>query len=393
MTRKKELSSPVSPSIAQAPVAVIGGGIIGALTALMAANLGHRVRWYGPSEKTRVDGADHRNYALAPHTVELLKRLGIWAVIEPLCCKVARMEVTSGAARVDLAATDIGAEFLTALILHADLLASLEQAIQYRPQIDRVTHRPDAIEFATEQVTIRCGAELHVAQVVVGADGARSWVRQQARILWGQRDYGQTGYVAAFETEFPHAHVAAQWFTPKGILALLPLADPHQMSMVWSAPDHQPVPVQDGYELAQQVSDLSSHRYGQLKLMDSVSAVPLKMMVTESPTALRTLLAGDAAHTVHPLAGYGLNLGVRDLLALEAIWAKQPQDLGSGTALKAYARARRFEVPKIQWGLDLLQRTVSEHHPAMTRLREFGMQTVARFGPLRQWLIRQAIPS
>lgn len=391
MTRKKPSSS--ASTVAQAPVAVIGGGIMGALTALVAAHLGHRVRWYGPQEKARVDGADHRNYALAPHTVELLERLGVWSAVEPLCCKVSRMEVTSGPARVDLAATDVGAEYLTALVLHADLLAALEQAVQFRPQVERVLKSPDAITLKIDHAEICLGSDVHMAQIVVGADGARSWVRQQAKILWGQRDYGQVGHVAAFQTEFPHASVAAQWFTPKGILALLPLNAENQVSMVWSAPDSQVIPTQDADELARQVTELSSHRYGHMKLIGPVASVPLKMMVTESQIGLRVLLVGDAAHTVHPLAGYGLNLGVRDLLALEAVWAKHPADLGSNLVTKEYARARRFEVPKVQWGLDVLQRLVSEHHPAFARLRQMGMQAVAQFGPLRQLLIRQAIPS
>lgn len=383
---KNQLTSPPPPAIA-----VVGGGIMGALTCLMAVHLGESVLWFGQKEQGRTDGADARNYALAPLTVDLLQRIGVWAAVEPLTCTVSRMEVFTGKTRVDLSATDAGAEYLSVMMLHRDLLNALEQAVTFRPQIHRVEAKPDAMQAQLDGVDIHAAGKTHRVKLVVGADGARSWVRQQSGILWGQRDYGQQGVVATFRTEFPHGAVAAQWFDDSEILALLPLKDPHLMSMVWSTSRTNPTSTEVMAQFASEIQERTQSRFGHLTLEGPAVAAPLRMMLTESQSALRTVLVGDAAHTVHPLAGYGLNLGVQDLLSLEEIWQKHRDDLGSGSALRSYDRSRILRVKRVQWGLDILQRLVTQSHPSMSRLREFGMRLVADIGPLRQFLIRQAI--
>lgn len=380
-----------APAPASATIAVIGGGIMGALTALTAAQLGINVVWFGPTERDRSDGADARNYALSPLTVDLLKRVGVWSALASVTCTVTRMEVFSGKARIDLSATDAGAEFLSVMVLHRDLLNALEQAVQFRPQIQRILSRPDQMEICTEHVTLTAAGQTATAQLVVGADGARSWVRSQAKIQWGQRDYGQQGVVATFRTEHPHGGVATQWFDEGEILALLPLADPHHVSMVWSTSRSQPTSDSVMKEFAGRIMERSADRFGKLTLVGEAASAPLRMMLTEKQSALRTVLVGDAAHTVHPLAGYGLNLGVQDLLSLEAVWKEHRQDPGSNIAITAYEKSRHFRVKRVQWGLDVLQRFVTQSNPGFSRLRELGMRLVADLGPLRQFLIKQAI--
>jgi ubiquinone biosynthesis UbiH/UbiF/VisC/COQ6 family hydroxylase len=301
------------------------------------------------------------------------------------------MEVFTGKTRVDLSATDAGADYLSVMVLHRDLLNALEQAVTFRPQIQRIEAKPDAMQTTLENVEIRVANKEYSAKLVVGADGARSWVRQQSGILWGQRDYGQQGVVATFRTEYPHGAVAAQWFEDAEILALLPLRDPHRMSMVWSTGRANPTSEDVINPFASEIQERTQGRFGRLSMEGAAVAAPLRMMLTESQSALRVVLVGDAAHTVHPLAGYGLNLGVQDLLSLEEIWQTNRDDPGSDGALRAYERARVLRVKRVQWGLDILQRLVTQSHPSISRLREFGMRLVADIGPLRQFLIRQAI--
>jgi ubiquinone biosynthesis UbiH/UbiF/VisC/COQ6 family hydroxylase len=387
MTKKKQTNA--LPG--HAAITVVGGGIMGALASLTAAQLGYQVVWFGPKEQGRADGADSRNYALAPLTVDLLQRLGVWRAVAPLSCTVTRMEVFAGDARVDLAATDAGTEFLSMMILHRDLLAALEQAVQFRPQITRIEAHPDAMNASTECVTLEYDGQTIKTPLVVGADGARSWVRQQSGILWGQRDYGQQGVVATFRTQSAHGGVATQWFDEGEILALLPLADPHLVSMVWSTSQPNPTSAESIREFAQRITERSQHRFGELTLEGEASSAPLRMILTDSQSALRTVLLGDAAHTVHPLAGYGLNLGVQDLLVLESLWQGKKEDLGAYSLVQAYNKQRKHRVKRVQWGLDVLQRLVTQNHPSLQRLRSWGMRLVADIGPLRQFLIRQAI--
>ncbi|MFZ9346860.1 MAG: FAD-dependent monooxygenase [Burkholderiaceae bacterium] len=373
------------------PIVVVGGGIMGALTSLVASHLGYSVLWCGPQEQGRGDGADARNYALAPLTVDLLKHVGAWAAIEPHTCTVTRMEVFSEGARIDLNATDAGAEFLSIMVLHADLLAALESAVQFRPQIQRIKARPESVTVYANHVTLQAEGKAFAAQLVIGADGVRSWVRAQSGILWGQRDYGQQGVVATLEIEHPHGGVASQWFDQGEILALLPLRDPHRVSMVWSTSRENPTSELALQEFIAQIQERSAGRFGAITLQGAAFAAPLRMTLTNAQSALRTLLVGDAAHTVHPLAGYGLNLGVQDLISLKEILKDAQQDPGASSIVRAYDRSRRLRVKRVQWGLDILQRTVTASHPSFSRLRRWGMQLVGDIGPLRQFLIRQAI--
>ncbi len=140
-----------------------------------------------------------------------------------------------------------------------------------------------------------------------------------------------------------------------------------------------------------QIHERSNGRFGEITLLDQPSAAPLRMTLTDAQSALRTCLVGDAAHTVHPLAGYGLNLGVQDLISLEALLKESTSDPGASSVLSEYDKGRRLRVKRVQWCLDLLQRTVTASHPTVARLRGWGMRLVGDSGPLRQFLIRQAI--
>jgi 2-octaprenylphenol hydroxylase len=364
---------------------------MGALSALTAAQLGLKALWFGPAEADRTDGADARNYALSPSTVGLLKRLGVWPALAANSCAVTRMEVFSGASRVDLTASDSGAEFLSTMVTHRNLLDALEQALKFCAPVTRIPVRPTRLKIFPDHVRLSVEGKTFDAQLVIGADGARSWVRGQAGILWGQRDYNQQAIVAAFHTEFPHGGVAAQWFDRGDILALLPLADPQQVSMVWSSSQPDPLTPDLNVTIADQITDRTAMRFGRLRLEGGLTAAPLRMLITDELTATRIALLGDAAHTVHPLAGYGLNLGVQDLLCLEALWKEHRSDPGSGAALNLYRRKRQRRIKTVQWSLDFLQRWVVQSHPTLQRFGQVGMRFVANTGLLRQLLIRQAM--
>jgi ubiquinone biosynthesis UbiH/UbiF/VisC/COQ6 family hydroxylase len=364
---------------------------MGALLTLTAAQLGLKALWFGPAEADRTDGADARNYALSPATVGLLKRLGVWPALEANSCAVTRMEVFSGVSRVDLTASDSGAEFLSTMVTHRNLLDALEQALKFCAPVTRVPVRPTSLEIFPDHIRLNAEGKTFYAQLVLGADGARSWVRGQAGILWGQRDYGQQAIVAAFHTEFPHGGVAAQWFDRGDILALLPLADPQQVSMVWSTSRSHSLTSDLNVTIVDQITDRTAMRFGRLRLEGVPMAAPLRMLLTDELTATRIALLGDAAHTVHPLAGYGLNLGVQDLLCLETLWKEHRSDPGSGAALNLYRRKRQRHIKTVQWSLDFLQRWVVQSHPKLQRFSQVGMRFVANTGLLRQLLIRQAM--
>lgn len=370
-------------------IGVVGGGILGALTALAAAKAGFKVEWFG-HEEVRTDRADLRNYALSPLTVNLLSRWGVWAELQSFACEVTRMEVSAGNTRVDLCSADAGSEFLSQMVLHSDLLCVLEKFCERNSAIHRVKTIPDWLQETASSIEIHADNQIYPVDLLIGADGARSWVRKQSRFLWGQKDYDQTAIVASFSSEIPHGGVASQWFTPQGILALLPLRDTNQLSMVWSTNPSSAQTMEFPADLGASITGLSQKRYGELTLISEVVHAPLKMIMLDRQISHRTLLLGDSAHTVHPLAGYGLNLGVQDILCLERLWT-EAGDPGAEILLAKYQRERHSKTRRVQWALDSLQRIVMTRNPAIKLVRELGMKLVSEVGPLRQFLIREAI--
>jgi len=379
-------------------ISVVGGGIMGALSALVAARFG-LVDWWAPSENPqRDDGAQARAYALAPQTVELLRELGIWTALADKAQPVVAMQVfhVQPAAQVDLLASDAQLEALAHIVVHADLLAACEQAAQYAANIQRkgAFQPPDPLAC---DPALACppGSSLTIA-----ADGKDSRLRRAAGILHSRRDYDQMALVMAFTTEQPHGGMACQWFRPEGILALLPLHDPHQVSMVYSLPTAHALQLkaQSLQDIACRITQDSEHRFGALSpASEACQATPLAMTTAERMTAGRLVLVGDAAHTVHPLAGYGLNLGAQDLLALrqdlqtEQTAHAKTFDPGHRGVLQAYAKSRQFQVPQVQWGLDILWRVVMGETPGLAGGRSMGMQFVQAMPHLRKWLVGSAL--
>jgi ubiquinone biosynthesis UbiH/UbiF/VisC/COQ6 family hydroxylase len=381
---------------------VVGGGILGALSALTLARLGLATRWVGPPEAAqRADHAQARAYALAPTTVALLERLGVWAHLATLAQPVVRMEVcqVAPAARLDFLAADVGEPALAQMVTHADLLAACEATVRAgSSNLARTESVLSESELAGLQASL--GSRPLGADLLVAADGANSVLRRRAGLLWSRRDYGQQAVVAAFQTEKPHHGVACQWFGPEGILALLPLRDPHMVSMVFSVghATAQGLLETTPQVLALRISTESAHRLGALSAASEATATPLVMMSVNRMVAGRMALVGDAGHTVHPLAGYGLNLGVQDLLALETqLLAGQARagsfDPGAARILRAYERNRACAVPTVQWGLDALYRLMGNSFPGLPAARAWGMQAIQAWPFLRSSLVQQAVGS
>jgi ubiquinone biosynthesis UbiH/UbiF/VisC/COQ6 family hydroxylase len=231
--------------------------------------------------------------------------------------------------------------------------------------------------------------------LVVGADGARSWVRQAAGMATEPRPYVQTAVVANFACERAHHGVARQWFRADGsVLAWLPLPG-RRISIVWSAPDAQAADLcaLDASALAASVAEAGAHELGALVPITAAASFPLAFLKLPATVAHRLALVGDAAHGVHPLAGQGVNLGFGDVEALAAVLAERGPvtDPGASVLLERFARRRAGPVLAMQTVTDGLVRLFGPTYPWLKTLRNAGLATVGRIPLLKRALAQPAL--
>ncbi len=316
---------------------VVGAGVVGAAAALAAARDGLRVALVEAHEPPawRAESPDLRVYAFAPDNAALLADLGVWENIRSTRAQAyRRMRVWDAAGGGELCfdADAFGRPALGHIVEHALLVDRLWAACAAEAGIHR--HCPDKLESIEQQddlaaVWLASGTVLH-ARLVLGADGAASKVRACAGLDAESHDYGQRGLVAYVGTEHPHEATAWQRFLPPGPLAFLPCTD-GRCSIVWSLPADEAQRLLDADETSfrRELTRAFDARLGAVVSVSARAAFPLRRQLASAQVAGRIVLAGDAAHVVHPLAGQGVNLGLRDVAALRASWL---QALACGAA-------------------------------------------------------------
>ncbi len=275
--------------------------------------------------------------------------------------------------------------------LHAALLAAMQRPRDPYPR--HVRHRPPRHARRRHARRCRTGATLS-ARLLVGADGRQSGVARRAgigRVGWC---YGQTALVAAIGHERPHGGIAHQFFMPTGPLAILPLPG-NRSSIVWSEPTASAAAIaalDDGAFL-----DVVRPRFGdflgKLSLAGPRFTYPLSLTMAHDYVAPRIALVGDSAHGVHPIAGQGLNMGLRDVAALAEVLVeahRRGEDIGAVDVLDRYQSWRRFDATAMGLGMDGVNRLFSNDNPILRAGRGLGMGAITAIGPLRRGFMRQA---
>lgn len=381
-------------------IMVLGAGLVGVAAAVALKLQGHRValleRGRAGAEPVGTELAewDSRIYAVSPGNVAWLERLGVWQLLDAgRFCAVDSMQIwgDDGAA-LELDAYAAGLANLSVIVegnrLQQALLArlgGLEVPLVDEAGVNQVDWNADSVMLHT------ANGETYTAALLVGADGASSWLRGQADITVKRHDYAQMGVVANFACERPHQSQACQWFRGNDVLAWLPLPQQH-ISIVWSVDNAraQALMALDADTLAQEVAAAGHHRLGQLTLVTPAQAFPLAMQETSSLVKPGLALVGDAAHQVHPLAGQGVNLGFRDLQALaEAVSGRrQPGDI---FALRRYERARKADMMSMRLLTHGLSSFYAHPAPWLRMLRNGGMQCLNRMPALKKQLMQHAV--
>lgn len=379
-------------------VVVVGAGLPGlALCAALRRSPLSVALVEGCMPEWPVGGWDARVYAVSPSSARFLDAVGAWAHLDSGRLQpMTRIEVFGDrGARLDFSAFDVGVGEL-AWIAESSLIArELWEGVKRQANVTLLCPaRPLSLTVADgrSRLALEDGRVLDAA-LVVGADGVNSWVRAQAGLDARFTDYEERGVVANFRCEKPHLGTAWQWFRPDGVLAFLPLPDQH-MSMVWSAPEAtaRELLQYDAATLATQVAAAGDHVLGALELVTPAAGFPLRLMQVPKVVAPGVALVGDAAHAIHPLSGHGVNLGFADVRVLAEVLAGADRSvLGDVRLLRRYERKRAEEVNAMQLTTHALHELFRPQSPALSWLRNSGLNLTRRLPVVRNALVRYAL--
>jgi 2-octaprenylphenol hydroxylase len=395
-------------------VVVVGGGITGKACALGLAQLGLQTIEIAPDLGQNVASPQgtqwgQRIYAFSPSTQKLLAHLHIWDAIDHSRLQAVRDMRIYGdrgekSDHLHLSAFEAGTPQL-AWIGEANLIEhTIDQASRFQNKLERINDVVERMQVDAD------GSTLHLkngggirAQLVIAADGANSPIRNQLGISASEESYSQSAVVANWLCDYPHLETAFQWFLPGGdIVAMLPLPG-KQVSMVWStSPEHAADLLKlDQVQWLDQFSSIANgaiaKQLGELTLNSVPAAFPLRKIRAKRfigpDSSPKVILIGDAAHVMHPLAGQGLNLGLRDVAVLLNILGKResfrsPSDL---VLLRRYERQRQGDTSALLWVTDKLKKLFSASSSTERQLRNWGLGLVNKSHFIKQRLIERAL--
>ena len=340
----------------------------------------------------RASGFDPRVYALSPGNVDFLRSLGVWASLSvERISPVHKMRIfgDDNHALLEFDAYQAGVPELAWIVEDAELQQALWAGLA------NTAERCERIEFAPHDALLSfAGSASIAAKLVIGADGAHSFVRHAAGIPARERDYGQAALVANFRCERVHANTAYQWFQGGPVLALLPLPG-EQVSMVWSLPaaEAERLGAVAPELLAEEVTRASQAVLGELALASPVRSFPLRHLSARRLVAPRVALVGDAGHVIHPLAGQGLTLGLQDARVLaQVLNEREPgRDAGDYRLLRRYERRRAEPILAMDAVVSGLFALYGTQDRLLRRLRNAGLNLTDRLPVLKNILMRQAM--
>lgn len=387
-----------------ADVLIVGGGLNGPALALALAGAGLSVAVIDarPLQARAESGFDGRAYALALASQRLLAAVGVWKGLtaQPI------LKIVASDGRAGEGASPFALHFDAAEIEEGPMGFMVEDRHLYAAFVAGMAAEPgitllsgesvvaQEIDPAQVSVTLASGRRL-TGRVLVGCDGRNSGTAARAGIARQGWSYDQTALVTAIAHARHHQGTAHQFFMPNGPLAILPLAGGHHSSIVWSERDDIAAEIaaldDDGFLTA--LRPRFGNFLGEIHLAGVRFTYPLSLSLAERWVAPRLALVGDAAHGVHPIAGQGLNLGLRDVGALAQVLVeglRRGEDIGSSLVLERYESWRRFDTTALALGMDGINRLFSNDNPVLRGVRDLGLGLVDAMPGLRRGFIRQA---
>jgi 2-octaprenylphenol hydroxylase len=383
-------------------VAIVGGGMVGLATAIGLANADLNVVVIDAGTTQAVSGDPKlRVSAINKASQQLLENLGAWQYLDDSrVSPYQKMSVwdKDGLGKIEFDAHSISEAYLGSIIENDAISYALAKRAS---EISNITYienqRLERVAFGEREawLTLANGDNVSAA-VVVAADGANSWVRQQCSIPLTFWDYGHHAIVATVRTELAHDATARQAFLPGGPLAMLPLYDDNLCSIVWSvSPDQaEQLLALDKIEFGKALTAALDGRLGMCQVISERQSFPLRMRYARHFARHRLVLAGDAAHTIHPLAGQGVNLGFLDAASIIETFTElheQGKDLGEYSHLRALERWRKAEAMEMIATMEGFKRLFAGSNPLKKAMRDIGLTLVDNVAGLKTVFIKQAM--
>lgn len=383
-------------------IAVIGGGMVGLTFAALLKDSGLRIAIVDPdlSITPLSESVSTRVSALNRASERILRHVDAWEAMEKKrLSPYHSMNVweKDSFAHIEFHASDLAQPNLGHIVENTVVKQALLETLQSEPDFSWFENTCQQVVFGEQEawITLNSGQSL-TAKLVVGADGAHSWLRQAVNIPITSWDYGHHAIVATVRCEEPHGGVARQIFTPDGPLAFLPLSDPHLCSIVWSLPPTQ----------AQQWCDCDDDEFnkalmvafdahlGWCEVISERQVCPLHMRYARDFVKERVALMGDAAHTIHPLAGLGANLGLLDAASLaEVVNASvlAGKDIGLRRHLRHYERWRKAEALSLIVAMQGFRHLFDGANPIKKLCRDMGLVAVDKLPFVKDEFMRHAL--
>ena len=386
-------------------IIIVGGGLIGSALAIALSSIGFDVTVIDrqSNKLTKSQNFDGRAYALSHASIRMLKVLGIWNYFKENAQPILDIKVSDG--RVGEGASDWFLHFdhqeleegpMGHLIEDRYIREALKTDIEMSKQIKYI-YNAEVISQNVKDTGVSLNlsdGQVLRTQLLVGCDGRNSKIAHWSNISHVGWNYNQTALVCALSHEKQHFGVAHQFFNPAGPLAILPLKD-NKSSIVWTETKDRAKHINDmcDEDYLNALSPFIGSFLGSINLVGDRFSYPLGLSLADSFIAKRTVLVGDSAHGIHPLAGQGLNLGLKDIAALTEVLAlakRRGESFSSKQVLERYQKWRRFDTSAMAVATDSINKLFSNDNIILRSMRDVGLGSVNATPHLRRSFMRHA---